>query len=84
MKLYVLFAQLKESYEGEYAPDALEVLTEDSLDGNEEHLDTLKTEHTEKLGKDIVAIDWLTLEVDEGAVRRRLLPIESPIKTTLV
>lgn len=34
MKLYVIFGQRKENYEGQYAPEALEVINEYANDDN--------------------------------------------------
>jgi hypothetical protein len=34
MKLYIIFAQAKCSYEGQYAPEAIHIMDEISYDGN--------------------------------------------------
>lgn len=39
MTLYVLFAHLKETYTGQYAPDALAIISEEGMDENPEYME---------------------------------------------
>ena len=74
MRLYILFGQARERYEGEHAPDALDVVTEFVVDDNPGILDKLKANHQPDW--DWAALEWVPLDVDGDAVRARLLPPE--------
>lgn len=85
MKLYVLFAQYKESYPGELAPDALEAVTEFQVEDNSNLMPDLLSEHSKKLEyQGIAALGWISLEVDSDAIRGRLLPVERPLKAKVL
>ena len=80
MLIFVLFAQRKEAYQGEFAPEALEVRTEHDCDEDIQMPELLRRHQSDEYA----ALDWLTFEVSDTAIRHRLLPAESPIKTKLV
>lgn len=82
MRLYVLFAQRRESYSGELAPEAIAAVTEFTAEENYELMSGLLDEHKAILGSDVVAINWVSVDVDAAAIRDRLLPAERPIKAT--
>jgi len=74
MKIYLVVAQLKESYPGQYAPDVLSCATEYLL---EENPDALKEDLAKaKAEKEFVAADIICIDVDQvgqKAIRDRLL-----------
>jgi len=82
MKLHVLFAQRKERYPGEYAPEALTCMTEHDADSNPEYLDA------EKYGADssgeFSSTAIVTLEFNSAELERILNPTASSIKATIV
>lgn len=85
MRIYVLFAQSRESYTGECAPEALAAVDEFAMDENPEGLMAgILEEFRVKRGKNVVAIGWVSMDVDAAAVRARLIPSERPIKAVLV
>lgn len=74
MILYILFGQRKERYEGEYAPEALEVCDEYTMDENPAWLGEKKAEYE----KDSSFVALEVVEVDMGgkaqdAIRGRLV-----------
>lgn len=83
MKLYVLFAQRRESYNGEFAPEAVTSVTEFQAEEQPELMRGLLDEHRALLGEDVVAINWISMDVDAAAIRGRLLPVERPIKAVI-
>lgn len=72
MKLFVLFAQRIQNYDGEYAPEALEVATEFMLDENDELQSELLAKCKPLVSKEFVAMAWLKLSVDADEVRSYL------------
>jgi hypothetical protein len=84
MRLYVLFAQRRESYSGEFLPEALESVTEFQIDENPDLLPGLLHEHQAKLGNEIEAINWVSLEVDASAVKAKIIPHQRSLKATVV
>lgn len=82
MKLLVLMGQRQCEYDGQYAPEAFEVMTEYGHDENPEFL-------TEKLAEaradsEIVAAEIVTLDVNDEAITRALFPERAPIKAIIV
>lgn len=73
MKLFVLFGQQKESYDGEHAPAALLVWDEYAVDENPEGFekDVEKTKATYR--EDMIAMRVVAVEVDQDKIRRLLL-----------
>ena len=74
MKLYIVFAQRKENRAGEYAPEALFVVTEYDRDENPqwiaERLQEVKADE-EYIGADIFEVDIGS--VGQDRIRRHLL-----------
>lgn len=84
MRIYVLFAQRRESYSGEHAPEVLAAIDEFANDESPEDLMAqIIDEHRAELGSDIVAIGWVSMDVDPKAVRARLIPSLVPVRATL-
>lgn len=73
MKLYVLFAQRKCSYPGEFAPEALEVMDEFGYDVNGQWLHE-KLEKYKKEDSTIERIEIVTIEVDSDKINNILNP----------
>lgn len=73
MRVHVLFAQRVENYNGEFAPEALEIATEFQTDENEDLLGLLQDEHEPQVGKEFVAIKWVQFDVDAAKIRSLLI-----------
>lgn len=72
MDLYVLIAQRKERYEGEYGMEALAVMSEADYDENPDYLrDALEQN---KASGEFDAIAIITLNISSNAVRAVLYP----------
>ncbi|WP_019022994.1 MULTISPECIES: hypothetical protein [unclassified Thioalkalivibrio] len=78
MKIYVLLAQRKESYEGEYGPEALGAMTEYEYDINPEFLEERRNEYSRN--REFSAVRIVALDIPEGEVERRLMPEATPIQ----
>lgn len=75
MDLFVLVAQRKERYEGEYAPEALAVIDEYGNDDNPDYMHDELRKQTES--GDFSALAVLRLSVSSEAVNEALFP---PVK----
>ena len=82
MKLYVLFAQRKEKYEGQYGLEALEVMTEYDVDENPDHL-TKKRKINLNINE-FDAVEIVTIEVDENSVYEILYPERKEIEGKVI
>ena len=81
MDLYIIFGQRKESYEGEHAPEALDIITEWDLEGNPEWLD----EHLQQWRKDKNYVNILAIKVEVNQLKiRRMLLADETLKGTVV
>lgn len=82
MNLHVLFIQRKENYEGQYAPEALVVCDEYTM---EENPQVFEKECAEALAKQggVVASKVILVAVDQAEIRRQLLGIPK-VKGTVV
>lgn len=67
MDLYVVFAQRKCRYEGEYAPEALDIVDEYSWDENPDWLD--ERVQKAKENPDYVSVEVITIALDEDAFK---------------
>lgn len=81
MKLFVLFAQRKESYEGEYAPEALHCIDECGDDGNPSFLRDMKAEAINS--GEYSSVEVVTLTFDGNEVYSILHPAKNPIAATV-
>lgn len=85
MKLYVLFAQRKESYEGEYSPEALACMEDVGNDINPDYL----LEQTQDAMNDDMMVGARVFEIQlpEGTsefIRNQLIGNLPPIKAVSV
>jgi hypothetical protein len=82
MKIYVVMAQRKCRYPGQYAPEALAVQDEYGRDENAEYLADVVAEN--ESGGEFDAVACLCLEVDYDAIERALFPAAETIKARVV
>lgn len=82
MKLYVLMGQRHEQYEGQYAPEALDIIDEYTYDENPKWIFDKKEIHENTDEFESVAI--ITLEVDTNDIMKRLRPDTQPLSTKVV
>ena len=82
MKLYVLFGQRKESYEGEYGLEALECMSEADYESNAEFIE--KSFEKQVAGNEFKYLAILTFDVNEGDIRRQLNPTFLPIPAAVL
>lgn len=78
MHLYVLFAQRKEGYPGEFGPEALEVVDCYAADDNPEVMKTLKSKHAQD--STLAGLEWFKVELASNAgaaIRQRLIGTET-------
>lgn len=82
MKIYVIFGQRIESYEGENAPEARDVIDEYSDEGNPEWLIQKLAEHRKE--SSFESVELIAIEIDENSVMCRLRPASVPILGAIV
>lgn len=82
MKIHILFGHRKESYDGEHAPEALEVADEYT---NEENPDWIlcKAADAEK-SQEWQTVKIVELEISQSALMSALYPKPKPILATIV
>jgi hypothetical protein len=73
MKLYILFGQRKESYEGEHAPEALVCWEEDAVDGNAEGFEEAVEAAQAKYNQCMIAMRVIEVTVDQKQIRQMLI-----------
>lgn len=73
MKLFVLFAQRKERYPGEFAPEAMAVMDEFGMDEIPEYMDQKIAEA--KKNDDLESVVLIPMEVDRDAIMALLRPV---------
>lgn len=81
MELVVVMAQRKERYVGQYAPEALAVMTACSNDENPAYLQEVLKENRDS--EEFNAVELIRLEVDDDALMAALFPQRKPIKATV-
>jgi hypothetical protein len=76
MKLHVVFAQRKEHYEGEFAPEVVAAVTEYEYDDNPDYLEDQleKAKHD----PDFAAVRLIDVEI-EADIRKLLLEVPSVV-----
>lgn len=81
MKLHILFGHRKEDFPGEYAPEALEVADELTMDVNP----TWMAEKVDKAKKDktFASVVVVPIDIPMNEVMARLYPKSEPIKGTV-
>ena len=72
MDLYIIMAQRKESYPGQFAPEALDVADEWCQDDNPDWLRERLEHH--RNSNEFEAVEVIRLTVDMDAIQRRLRP----------
>ena len=72
LKIHVLLAQRQENYPGEYAPDALAVMSEAGQDENPEYLEKEKASADASAEFESTAL--IAIDVDRDAIMRVLRP----------
>lgn len=77
MILKVIFVQRKESYTGEYAPEAMECMTEYAYDEYPEYLHEKLDGY--KKDTEFVAAEIINIKVDVKEIEKRLYPDSSEI-----
>jgi hypothetical protein len=82
MEITVLFIQRKESYDGEYAPEALIVADEYTMDVNPEFFDEEVKRVLE--GSDISGHTIVSFEVDQDLIRSLCLNQVNKIQATII
>jgi len=82
MLIKVIFAQEKESYPGEYAPTALEVVTEYDYDENPEWLDKKLAKHRNIPEYTHVAV--INIKIKDEDLNARLFPNETEMDGKIV
>ena len=82
MKLHVLFAQRKERYPGEYAPEALTCITEYGQDENPDYL-ACEQENAEA-SDEFTSTAVVTLEFSDEELERLLNPPPAVLAAAIV
>jgi hypothetical protein len=87
MRLYVMFGQRAEKFEGQFAPEALDVIDEYTADENGAYMDTATAAAKEKYGEDFVNIMWFPVDIEgavEATIRKILLADMDALKAKIV
>ena len=77
MKIYVIFAQRKCSYDGEYAPEALDIISEFGMDENPDYLENKKTEYIRS--NEFTSVTIIPINVSDKDINQRLGINQPPI-----
>jgi hypothetical protein len=78
MILKVIFVQRQERYEGQYAPEAMECMTEFDYEENPEYLDDKLKEY--QRNDNFVAANIVDINVNENKILDILFPSRKPIE----
>lgn len=82
MKLFVIYAQRKERYAGEYAPEVLAAIDEV---GNDENPDYLISEKAKAVATgEFESVVLIPFEVNGAQIMARLRPSQKPLPATIV
>jgi hypothetical protein len=73
MDIHILFIQRKESYEGEYAPEALVVWDEFAMEENPEGFDEACAKELKAHGDQVQAHRVFRFHVDGDVIRKKLI-----------
>lgn len=65
MKIFLLYAQRKQRYEGEYLPELLEAIDEATTDENPGIADELIAKH--RADPDLVSVEWFEMKMPAGS-----------------
>jgi hypothetical protein len=75
MRLYVLFGQRKEDYDGQYGPEALVCWDEFCVDENPDGFDEACEEYLAEHGDEFVATRVILIDIDGDKVRDCLVGV---------
>lgn len=84
MILKVIFGQRKERYEGEFAPEALEAMTEFGYEENPDWLNDKLENAKKELKEDFERIEIVDVEVSMKAIQAILRPNSDPIQGKVI
>lgn len=73
MNLHILFIQRKESYHEQYAPEALVVWDEYSMEANPEGFEEACEKALKDAGDEVMASTVVVVSVNQAAIRERLV-----------
>lgn len=82
MKLYILFGQRKCTYDGQYAPEALAVADEWTMDENPDYIDEEYSKY--ESSKEFSSLAVVPIKVSSAEIDRRLKPDMTPVKGTII
>lgn len=82
MDVFLLIAQRKETYPGEYAPEALECMDEYGYSENPEWLDEKKA--AAQATGEFERVEIMRLAVDSRAIMRILRPAAEPVVARVI
>ena len=80
MELYILMAQRKCAYEGQYAPEALSCMSGPEYDDNPDYLQNERYSNIET--GEFEAVKIVTIIVDSFEIERRMFPARDPVQAT--
>lgn len=72
MKLYILFGQRKCRYDGQYAPEALAIADEWTMDENPDYIEDEKSKY--ESSKEFSSLVIIPIEVSSTDINKRLVP----------
>lgn len=87
MRVYVLFGQRVETYDGQYAPEALDVIDEYTVEDNPQYMDQSLAQKLEKHQAEFEGMAWFPLDIEgevEVTVRQILRQQWTALSATLV
>lgn len=67
MKLFLLYAQRKQRYEGQYQPELLDAIDEGVTDENPAYAAETIAKH--RADPDLVSVEWFELKMPAGAMK---------------
>lgn len=76
MKLFIIFGQRRERYEGEHAPEALEITDEFTMDENPDWINEKLEEH--QANKDFLSVKIIEVNIKNGVDRVRTALLAPP------
>lgn len=66
MKIYILYGQRKQSYEGQYLPELLDAVDDGVLDESPQIMTELRAKHV--ASKEFTGVEWFTLQMPKSAL----------------
>jgi len=84
MILKVIFVQRKCNWPGEYAPEAMECMTEYDYEQNPEWLDSKLREYKTDENNEFTAAKIVNIKVNQDQISAILNPVNKPIEGTII